>query len=1069
MRILAAILLWSCAAWAQVSSGTLLGEVKDSSQALVPGAHVVARNAATGFVRTAVTNGAGSYTLDGLAAGNYSVRAEKAGFQVTIAREAVIEVNQKARLDFELKPGESNASVDVVADVSQLQTADSTAGTYFESSAVASLPLVGRNIVSLITVGPGAIPRQLSGFYHDTITDLQGNRGLVALNHPINGGRSTMNMYLLDGANNTDRNTFSIAVVPPLESVQEFRVQSSLAAAEFPNAGGGVIDVVTKSGGQQLHGSAYEYLRNEATDAHSFFDDPSLPRPIFRQNQFGGSVGGRVPLHSTFFFAAYDGLRGQAAASTLHLFPNTALRAGDFTGRNPIFDPLNADIVTGQRAPLPGNRIPASRIDGIARRYIDTYLPLPNRPEGNTNYLDSTPDRHDNDSANGRLDHQFRDGSSLFGRYTINDERGRLGRAFPERPSLENLRAQQVSLGYLRTGSHWTSEGRLSYTRLRVFNIPESAFQKDVMAELGITGFSSDPFFYGLPYFLVTNFETVIDTTTLPQVQRDNLWNASASYARVSGKHNWKAGFQWLNFQLNYLQSRFPRGQYQFNGAFTNDPLNPDATGDAFADFLLGYPQNTQRNAGDALAYLRQHNYGVFVQDDWRPTRRLTINVGLRYERFSPYTEQRGHLLNLDYSTLPAAPRLVGGSQAVEPNSRNFAPRLGLAWHLPGLRGGDSRTVLRAGYGLFYSPEIAIETYDLVRNGLRNETNQTNGLLPVLTTANGFPQNSALGLPSYFGLDRNAATPYMQQWNFSLQREIGAVGVLDVSYVGSKGTHLGRLRRFNTPLHVETGENLDPRPGDLQSLRTFPELGPIFQRQHIANSSYQSLQVKGERRLSKGLSFLLAFVWSKSIDDADAVTNGLYDSWSAQDERNLRLERGLSFFNAGRRLSGGVVYNVPKLPFLKPVFRGWQASGLLTFQDGTPLNPVYFTVDNANSGTPNRPDLVPGQSVQLPASQRSIDRYFNADAFQTPKPFTFGNAGRNILPSPGNGVVDAALQRRFQVRERLALSLRAEGFNILNHPNVGIPVPNPDFGPFFGRIVSAGEPRRFQFALRADF
>ncbi|MGC4054046.1 MAG: carboxypeptidase-like regulatory domain-containing protein, partial [Paludibaculum sp.] len=518
MKLLVAVLLSSCAATAQVSSGTFFGEVRDASHALVPGAHVVARSAATGFVRTTVTNDSGSYSIDGLAAGSYSVRAEKPGFQVTVAREAVLEVNQKGRLDFELKPGEASTSVDVVADVSPLQASDATAGAYFETSSVSSLPLVGRNIVSLITVGPGAIPRQLSGFYHDTITDLQGNRGLVGLNHPINGGRSTMNMYLLDGANNTDRNTFSIAVVPPLESVQEFRVQTSLAAAEFPNAGGGVIDVITKSGSQVLHGSAYEYLRNEATDAHSFFDDPSLPRPIFRQNQFGGSVGGQVPLPSTFFFAAYDGLRGQAAASTLHLFPNTALRAGDFADRNPIFDPLTADTVTGQRAPLPGNRIPASRIDGIARKYVDTYLPLPNRPEGATNYLDSTADRHDNDSANGRLDHQFRDGSSLFGHYTINDERGRLGRAFPERPSLENLRAQQVSLGYLRTGSNWSGEGRLAYTRLRVFNVPESAFQKDVMAELGIQGFSSDPFFYGLPYFLVTNFETVIDTTTLPQV-----------------------------------------------------------------------------------------------------------------------------------------------------------------------------------------------------------------------------------------------------------------------------------------------------------------------------------------------------------------------------------------------------------------------------------------------------------------------------------------------------------------------------------------------------------------------
>jgi hypothetical protein len=426
-------------------------------------------------------------------------------------------------------------------------------------------------------------------------------------------------------------------------------------------------------------------------------------------------------------------------------------------------------------------------------------------------------------------------------------------------------------------------------------------------------------------------------------------------------------------------------------------------------------------------------------------------------------------MLNLDYSTLPNAPRLIPVSSATESHPFNFAPRAGLALRLPNLFGSIRETVFRAGYGIYFTPEIAIEAYDLVRNGLLNENNETSDPIPALTLSNGFPQFGSGGFPSYYGLDRTAASPYMQQWNASVQRDLGKGYILEAAYIGSKGTHLGRFRRFNTPLHVETGENLDPRPGDLQSLRTFPALGPIFQRQHIANSSYNSLQVKVERHFSKGLSLLANFAWSKSIDDADSVVVGQYESFGAQDERNLRLERGLSFFDVRRRFSAAFVYQVPAAPVWRPLLKDWELSGILTFQDGTPLNPVYFATDIANSGTPNRPNVVYGQKASLPASQRSTDRFFNVDAFSTPQPYTFGNAGRDILPGPGNQVVDLAIHRRIRITEAVSTQFRVEAFNALNHPNIGIPGPNPDFGPFFGKIFAVGDPRRIQVAVRVDF
>jgi hypothetical protein len=397
----------------------------------------------------------------------------------------------------------------------------------------------------------------------------------------------------------------------------------------------------------------------------------------------------------------------------------------------------------------------------------------------------------------------------------------------------------------------------------------------------------------------------------------------------------------------------------------------------------------------------------------------------------------------------------------------NFAPRVGLAARLPNWIGHE--TVFRAGYGIYFSPPLAIEAYDLVRNGVNNQNNEPGGLQPVLTIQNGFPQTSSTGFPSYYGVDKNAPTTYAQQWAASIQHELPGNTLLEIAYVGTKGTDLSLFRRFNTPAQVEIGADLPPRPGDLQSLRTFPDLGTIYQIQHIGNSIYNSLQIKSEKRATKRLSFLASFVWAKSIDDADSPVVGNYDSFGAQDERNLRLERGLSFFDVRYRLSGGYVYSIPAAPRWKPVFSNWQLSGNMTFQTGTPLNPVYFATDFANSGTPNRPNVVPGQSISLPISQRSANRLFNTNAFSDPAPYTFGDAGRDIIPGPGNEVIDVAVHRRFTITEGKSLELRAETFNALNHPNLGIPGPYPDFGPFFGKAFSSGDPRRMQFGCRFDF
>ena len=1059
---------------AQVASASLLGTVVDESSAVAPGVTVSAREESTGFTRSTVTNAEGGYAIEALLPGWYTVTAMKPGFRATAAEHVQLTVSQKALLDLKLYVGEERESVTATGTVSPVQTNEASIGYLFDSRTAEELPLDTRNIVALVTLGAGAIPRQLGGFTHDIINDVQqGSRGSVAFNPPINGSRSTMNAFELDGAYDTDRNTFAIAVYPPMESVEELRVQTSAASAEFPQAGGASIDVVTRSGSRQFHGSAFEYLQNEAPDARNYFDAPTLAAPVVRQNQFGGSLGGPLPVANTFFFATYEGLRSKIGSPVQSLVPPAQVRTGDFTGQNIIYDPLTLDAA-GARVPFTGNLIPATRIDPIAAQFLSQYQPLPNLNNGSfNNYVDETPNTDRNDAFSTRIDHQFRNQSQLSARYTYNGEQNFIAGSFPLRPTEQNVRAQQAALSYTYSGASWLNEARFSFSRMSMYDTPESAFQNNVIQQLGIEGLTSNPANYGLPYFQLADYSLVTDDPTLPQVQRDNFWNLSDSVSWTRGAHTIKTGFDWIHFQLNYQQNEMARGSYTYTGAFTSANGTPGSTGDALADFLLGFPENTSRNEGNTQAYLRQNSFGGFVQDDWRVSPRLTLNLGLRYEYVTPYTETRGNLLNLVYAAgpNPPPPQLERVTQAVSPDTRNFAPRLGLAWRLPQLPFSKGETVFRAGYGIYYSPEIAVEIYDLLLNGILVQNNLTDGSqAPILTTRNGFPQTASTGLPTYFGIDPHAPTPYVQQWNAGFQHEFAGHILGEVSYVGSKGTHLGRFRQFNTPLQTETGADLSPRPGDLQSLRTWPSLGEIIQRQHISNSSYNALQAKAEKRLTGRVSLLASFVWSKSIDDADTVIPGFYESVGAQDENNLRLERGLSSFNVGRRISGGYVIGLPAVRAFGPVLRNWQLTGTVTLQDGMPVNVFYDAYDPANTGLPNRPNIVPGVSLTLPRSQRTTREFFNTAAFTAPAPYTFGNAGRNIVNGPGNNIFDMALHRRFRMRERGALEFRAEAFNIFNHPNWGIPGPYVDFGaPFFGGILGVGDPRRLQFAIRYDF
>ncbi len=1052
-----------CLLFAQAPAGVLAGQVRDPSGLPVPDAHVTVRAPERNFARSARTDQGGAFRIPALEPGRYEVDVERAGFARYELRHVELATRQTVELDITLRLGARAEAVRVEAEATPLDAAPGSVGFVIGPASVLQLPLVVRNFVGLVALGPGVVQRHLGGFTHDVNNDAQPARGAVGLNHPVNGSRSTTNQFLLDGVLNTDGNTNALVLSPPLESIQEFRLQTSVSPAEFGFASGGVVNVVTRGGTQKLHGGLFEFLRNEKLDAHGFFDPAGQPKPPFRQNQFGGQAGGPLPrLRDGFFFAAYEGLRSRLGHSVRSAVPDAALRRGDFSGRDPVHDPR-----TG--LPFPNNILPPERVDPIARQFLEKFEPLPSGP--GTNYTDSTPDRRTTDSASGRLDKAWAGRGNLFGRYSLNEDRARLAGFFPVLPASENIRAQHLALGYTYAGRTFVNDLRAGLSRLRILELPESAFRHDVVGELGITGIDRDPINYGLPVFILGSFQMVTDDPTLPQAQHDLTYHLLEQFTWRRGRHNWSWGGELRRFQMNFLQRLNSRGRYNFSGAFS---------GDDFADFLLGLPQSTERSAGSPQAYLRRLAYALYLQDEVSLRPGLRLSAGLRYESSSPLTEIRNNLFNLDYSTLPAAPALVRaggklGRALVEPDRNNFAPRLGLAWR-PGSRGLGSRLLFRGGYGIFFSPEIAVETYDLVRNGTRNEKNTVPADRPLLTLRDGFPAGASTGFPSFFGLDPNARTPYVQQWNGGWQADLKGF-LLEATYVGTKGTRLGRFRAFNTPAQAELGRNLPPRPGDIQELRPFPNLGKLIQRQHISNSVYHALELRAERRMSRSLVFQGSFTWAKSIDDADSVIPGLFDSFGAQDERNLRPERGLSFFDVRARFTFHFVYDLPLGPgrrwanagWAAKALGGWQLSGIVLEQGGTPLNPVFFFTDLANSDTPNRPNVVAGQKISLPRDQRTPERFFNTDAFSTPAPFTFGNAGRDIIPGPGNNLFDLAVHRRFGLGESGNLEFRAEFFNSFNHPNFGIPGPYPDFGPFFGKIFTVGDPRRIQMALKWSF
>jgi hypothetical protein len=1069
LRAVAAEGVLAASLFAVGSTGTIIGTVTDSSGGVIPQAHVTVRSQATNAIRAVETNGEGDYSVPLLPPGLYRVSAERQGFRRSVYRDVTLDVDQTARVDFTLSIGAAVEDVTVTATPPLVQTDTSTLGQVIGRRQVRDLPLNERNFLSFALLVPGG-QAPAEGSMNST----QG--GAIS----VNGAREQSNNFLLDGVDNNDAYINQYVVLPSIDAIQEFKVQSGNYSAEFGRGGGAQVNVVLRSGANQLHGSLFEYFRNRRLDAKNAFDLPGdIPR--FDRNQFGGSLGGPIRRDKTFFFGSYEGLRLRQAATRQATVPSQVERAAALAA---VPDPY---------------RNPS----GLA--IFNLYPAANSGPDPATsNIFTSAPViRNSVNMPLVKVDHQAGPNNSFSAHWSMFDE-NRFNpfdpvnsfTDLPEYGSYTLNRGQNAGVSWTRLfGSRWVNEAHVGFNRLR-----SDALQQhhgvNLNQALGFPTVLSNPVDLGYPNVSVLGYAGIGEPANYPQVHHDNTFEFADNLAWNLGRHQFKFGADIRRIQSNTFLDFLSRGEWFFGAQSAGMPVM------ALAQLLSGVPDYVISAKGDTYAGLRSTGTSFYVQDDIRVLPRLSLNVGLRYEYTSPPIEihDRFSVPNLSPQSLGCTPApdcqfIRAGTSGIpratyRPDRNNFGPRIGLAWRP--LK--TERFVVRSAYGIFYDTGILTINFFPRANPPFYQL-----ILSPNDPSNPLPLQFILSRPGIPLVQPNAVSPnfrdaYMQQWNLDLQYEVRPNWMIDLAYVGSKGTRLPSPRDLNQP-RPDTGAV------------AYPQFSSVLYVESGASSTYNALQFRSEKRLSRGLTFLAAYTWSKSIDDASAVFSAHTVSGLPQDSQNLRAERGLSSFHTAHRFVFSYLYNLPfgvghrwggGSAFTKALLSDWTLAGILTLQTGHPFTVNRGTtqsgVASSAFGVPDRPDLIadplragpvvnnPDPACQATVSQggRAADRvhtvatWFNPCAFAAPPPGRFGAAGRNILIGPGTNNLDFSLARSIPLRsERHRLEVRGDLFNLFNHPNYDIPGRIFE-SQTFARILTENEygnkpPRQIQLSLRYVF
>jgi hypothetical protein len=1071
---------------AQVQAGRIVGTVTDPSKAVVPGARVAVTNLGTAQLQTLTTNSAGDFVLTPVNPGMYRVEVSAAGFETAEVNHVEVTVGQSARVDIMLKVGQAATRIDVLATAALLNTESGTLGQEITNTQITDLPLNGRSYYELARLTPGAA--QLPGTGNVLRIRPEFINGTT-----ISGVRGRMITYLLDGFDVTEQHQGGTYIQTSVDDLQEFKVQQNGYSAEYSRAGA-LLNATTKAGINTYHGGLFEFLRNDKLDARSFF---ALKREVLKRNQFGGTIGGPLSIPKLydghdhmFFFLSYEGERERQGLVFNQRVPTAAMKMGDFSasGLPLIYDPFN--VINGARQPFPGNKIQPERISQQAL-FFNKFIPDPNNPSGTAAFA---PSRALNlDQFTVRVDRNLTQNHRAFFRWSFHDNRQNDPNAYPALGIAPlHTRGQNIAASLSSNlGPTRINEFRFSYLPS---NIDLQAFLQgtDFNAAAGVRGFEDTkrPGVGGaFPDFAWTNFSSMQGSAfdQRPKTQDRREYEIADNITWLKGPHILKFGILIRHYQWLGTDSKQFVGSWSFSGINTESSGSNPTGGSSFADWLLGLPvSGTRAYPGNTFGGLGTY-WHFFVQDDIKASKRLTLNVGLRYE-YTPWLKgYRGELGTFDpNSSQPIidasdTDQIDLGAQFAAPAAypifkdfiqtshqaglpinityndlRQWAPRFGFAW-----RPFGEKTVVRGGYGMFYEPENTDGRVNLNMVPFKLDETGTNTrfAVPQRTFDNFFlgqPLGSLTTAPSLNPTPTHLRMGYDQHWNFGIQRQLTRDSLLEVEYVGNKGTFLNSGHATNDPAAGS---------GNIQQRRPYPRFGAITFNAQEMSTIYHALQVSAQKRYSTGFWFLVSYTFSKSLSRLQTPAIG-GDSAYERGPSDIDIPHNFAY-SFGYQLPVGKGKRFMSNPgrWTQGVFGGWQIQGVFVARNGLPFTPTV-SKDNANIGVGGqRPNRIGSGRLSNP----TINRWFDVAAFKDPGSFNYGNSGRNILRPDYHRGFDFSIFKHFVIRENSRLEFRGEAFNLTNTPVFSGPNTNINESSG-GQVTStANSPRQIQFALKYNF
>jgi hypothetical protein len=1087
---LLAVLVLACVglcrtAHAQVTTGTILGTVTDQSGGVLAGATITATNLDTGVSRAARTDAEGTYLLANMPLGRYDVQAEAAAFKTQRIGPSVLIVDQRLRIDIVLELGAVTETVEITGALTLLQTDQPDVNQIVQEKEIKALPLNGRDFFSLLLLSNGV---------QDTSNDQGGATTNVTFS--VNGMRPEANSVTLDGVQMSSVREADVDLRPNVDAIQEFKVLTSIPSAEYGHTAGGVISIQTKSGTNTPHGSLFEFHRNDALNASNFFKNPVNPKKApLEQNHFGGTIGGPVQKNRTFFFADYQGYRLSKINEAFARVPEEPFRRGDFSSLLPgavVIDPQ-----TGQ--PFPGNIIPANRIHPLASAMINAVA-LPNLPNDYPlgNYFVQQPHRVTTHEGGGRIDHVFSGNDQLFARFRMSRSKlftaDAMSRADGPMPGLAKGTNDDgrgivqggthddrnyngvVSYVHIFGGAKLVGESRVGLHRYNL-DVLSNAHGQNLAEKFGLRGTNVDENSSGLPILYLNAYTNFGGDDFKPLYFKETFWQFNQTFTYSTGGHTLKTGGELRTRKEDHYFVLFPAGAFYY---FPQRTTNYTYVGShELAEVLLGLPMFGYHGRRFGSPVLRDNQYSAFAQDDWKISNRLTLNLGLRYEYYTPFYSPTNELsmFDVEQKRMVIAEKDGESRYIIDPDRNDFAPRVGAVYKL------DERTTLRGGFGIFYTPETA-KRDDIKFNppfyreyALFDQWTWFDPAPPPFDDPGAFPTDY-----NTTNIDRRFNRGYSRQYSFAAQRELPGGLLAEVGYVGSKASGL--------PFSVNINQ---ARPDGTPA--PFPALGRVSVIRPTARSSYHSGQFKLEKRFGQGLFLLATHTWSRSIDTISSAMFSAATSGGVQNIFDPEQNLAVSDWDVPHRFAVSAIWDVPfgtgrrfgsDAPAAARALLGnWQLTGIFIARSGMPGTVtvgVPGTPDNRVPGGDARPNLL--RDPSLPSSERSVNGWFDTTAFVAARSASGallpGNAGRNIVRGPGYVNLDLGFMKYLPSGGGMRLQLRAEVFNALNRPHFALPVlrmSDPAFGKIthtrsstnFGSTATSFGNRMIQLAIKLEF